>query len=422
MNLFGILVVWLGVLVSIPYAAFLVDCDDPNLQAADVALNLLLLHGLTKILNVFIPSYISAVLEAALMGAIYYNSPRSGENDADADAGPYSTGERRLSGLYSAGTLESFEGVALFFVWPFFLFETWQVAKIVWNIPSVLKRIYEYSSSENSDNSVGYRSGYWCDQMVSMDQPSSWWYTLFELLVMALCLGLCILSAWLHFLVYGSGASSITKVAGYAIAAADTAAVVLAFKAGNGMFVGAICNVSFVSFNMYRGYLNYSLTRKSWKLFFADTLSEIKSFILLRRDAPAPAGGPAMSVAHPVALAASVVLAALVVFLFVAGFMADEDSLAEEEKASNEVEEEMAKLEGTYAGYLVRSKVKELGIALVQYLIEGALMVSYAGAVLALSKNVGPGYYARLLQSVALLGLFMVRICAMLNAQHEKMD
>ena len=414
MNLLGVLAGWLGALVSIPLAAFSVDRENSQLQVADVALNLLLLHGLTKVLNVFIPSYISALLEAALMGAIYYNSPKSPDPSS-----PNSM--LRPSGLYSTGALESFESVALFFVWPFFLFETWQVAKIVWNIPGALKRIYEYSSSEHSDSPGVHRSGYWCDQMVGMNEPSSW-YTAFEFLVLVLCFCLCVLSTWLHFLVYGSGISSITKVMGYAIVVADVAAVVLGFKAGNGLFVGAICNVSFVSFNLYRGSLNYSLTHKSWKMSFVDALNELKSSLPFRRGAPAPAGDPVLSMTHPVVFVASVVLAALVVLVFVAEFTAEENSLAEEEVVSNEVEEEMAKLEGTHADYLLKAKGKELGIALVQYLIEGALMVSYAGAVLALDKNVGPGYYTRLLQSVALFGVFFMRVCANLDAPHDKTD
>ena len=406
MSIFCTLVAWLGALACIPYAALFVDCDTPQLLAADVALNFVLLHGVAKVLSVFLPSCLAAVLEAALMGAIYYhNSPSSGD--------PPTAG--RTSGLYSAGTLESFEGIALLFVWPFFLFETWQVAKTVWNIPAALKRIYEYSSSEGKSSIGEHGSGYWCDQMVGMDGPSAW-YSVFELLVLALCLCLCVLSTWLHFLVYGPSTSKITTLAGYAIVVADAATVVLSFKAGNGAFVGAICNVSFVSFNLYRGYLNYNATHKSWNALFADVLNELKP------SAPAPDGGNAPSVAHPIALVSSIILVALVVFTFVAEFIVGEASAAEGEKALNEVEEEMARLEDAYAEYFVRVKMKELGIALVQYLIEGALMVSYAGAVLALSKSVGPGYYMRLLQSVVLLGVFTKRVCADLDASHDKMD
>lgn len=403
MNLFGILVVWLGALIAIPYAAFSVFDEKEGeegkglqLQAAGIALNFVLLHGLTKILNVFIPTYVSAVIEAVLMGIIHYNSP---------------------SGTYSTGVLETFRNAALMFVWPFFIFETWQVAKVVWGFPEMVKRIYENSSGSDRD-SDGRHSSYWCDQMEESSK-STICYSVFEFIFIILCFCLCLVSIWLHLIAYGPTSSVLTKAVGYAIITVEVATVILGFKAGNGMFIGAIFNASFVSFNLYRGHLHYNLTYKSWKTIFTGFISELKSCFSPQQNSPVQIHDNIMDTT---ALVTSITLAGLVIFIFVAEFLANENAFADEENGEKEVDSEMAKLEGNYADYLIKSKTRELEIALIQYLIEGALMMSYAGIVFALWKNAGPGYYARFLQSVVLLGTFMKRICGKLGVFHEKLD
>lgn len=412
MNIFGILTVWLVALTAIPYTAFFTgNAPSSHLRTADVALNFVLLHGLTKVLSVFIPTYVSAIIEAVLMGAIYYNTVTSGSN----------TG---LSGLYSTGILESFESVSIFFTWLFLVFETWQVAKIAFNLPEMLKRIYEYSSRwhgedyDGTDNKASY-------VYVQMNETSSC-YTVFEFAVIVASCCLCLISIWFHFVVYGSGSTSlITTVAGYAILVVDVVAVILGFKAKNGMFIGAIFNVFFVSFNLYRGFLSYNSTHKSWKTFFVDTTIELKNFVLMRNQNEGEGADAAVGALQKfgmVAAVVSVLLAAITVILFVAEFLINENSFVESEKDSIEIDKEMAKLDNNYVDFVINCKVRELGIALVQYLIEGVLLVSYAGVVLALNKGLGPGYYMRLLQSVVLLGVFVKRMLDILNEEHDKME
>ena len=421
MDISGALISWVAAAVAIPLIAYTTRDDESQLLTADVALNFVVFHGVTKILSVFISSYVSVLIEAAALGVIYIMSHFIGGGNSSG-----------LSGLYSTSFLGSFERVALILTWVYFVFETWQVSRTAWNLPNYLKRIFEeiHDRSEEKAN----EDSYWTLQDSSPDD-STLWEKVLEFFVVAACFCLCIVSIWLHSIAYPPDSpSSITALTGYIIIIVEVVTVALGFKASNGMFIGAICNTAFVSFNLYRGCLVYnqdhiSSSSSSWKQALTRAVNDAFSSQNNMTGATGDVSSvPGTLLTCPVAFAVSALLAGLVAFLFVLEFLVGEKAAADEdyeERCEREVDKEMAKICGESTGYMADTRLKEMEIALVQYLVEGLLMVACAGAVISTCKGVGPGYYARLVQSMILIGAFVQRICNVVlsaNTSHAKSE